>query len=408
MVQPGAALLTRRSVGGIEGLPTTRCSPREGSTAQLLRDFNTSGCTRSQTDSSVRTATSATKTVRRGEVLLDANLLADGSGLRRARPDPGQPGRPAAGLLGGHRRRRGLPAAASATWTAARTWPTRCRAATTAAPGAPTRTHFFYTVHDEAYRPHEVRRHALGTPPDEDVVGARRAGRAVRAQRCGPPAAAARADALAGQPRHQRGLGARRRRDRPRRRGRSAGAVRASSTTPSTRCCPTAGTRCCWSPTTTRPSSGWPAARCRRAGDQDHTAWTPVLRRGPGRAAGAGRRVRRARRAQPAHRGRAPAAGAAARRSSSSPGPGRAPGSRSGPRSTAGRSQLGPNAGLRGDRVVTVADQSYVQPPVWSDVDLATGAAHASGTASRHRATTPTGYVCERRTFPRRTAPRCR
>ncbi len=45
--------------------------------------------------------------------------------------------------------------------------------------------HFFYTVHDEAYRPYEVRRHTLGTPVTDDVPragGARRAVRAVRAR----------------------------------------------------------------------------------------------------------------------------------------------------------------------------------------------------------------------------------
>ena len=31
-------------------------------------------------------------------------------------------------------------------------------------------TWFFYTVHDEAYRPHEVWRHRLGSPVDEDVL----------------------------------------------------------------------------------------------------------------------------------------------------------------------------------------------------------------------------------------------
>ena len=30
--------------------------------------------------------------------------------------------------------------------------------------------HFFYTVHDEAYRPYQVRRHTLGTPVADDVL----------------------------------------------------------------------------------------------------------------------------------------------------------------------------------------------------------------------------------------------
>ena len=48
---------------------------------------------------------------------------------------------------------------------------------------------------------------------------------------------------------------------------------------------------------------------------------------------------------------------------------------------------------------VTVCDQSWVRPPVWSDVDLATGAR-----AERHRAEAPghdpTAYLTERHTFP--------
>ena len=47
------------------------------------------------------------------------------------------------------------------------TW---CRAATTAAPGAPRSDHFFYTVHDDAYRPFQVWRHGIGTPPTDDVL----------------------------------------------------------------------------------------------------------------------------------------------------------------------------------------------------------------------------------------------
>ena len=48
---------------------------------------------------------------------------------------------------------------------------------------------------------------------------------------------------------------------------------------------------------------------------------------------------------------------------------------------------------------VTIVDQSYVEPPVWSDVDLATGAS-----TERHRQAAPghdpTAYVCERRSIP--------
>ena len=56
---------------------------------------------------------------------------------------------------------------------------------------------------------------------------------------------------------------------------------------------------------------------------------------------------------------------------------------------------------------VTVVDQSYSQPPVWSDVDLATGGA-PSGTGRRRLGHDPDRYVGETRTFPVPTAPRCR
>ncbi|MGZ5403091.1 MAG: S9 family peptidase [Nocardioides sp.] len=35
---------------------------------------------------------------------------------------------------------------------------------------SPDSRHFFYTVHDEAYRPHQIRRHTLGTPVADDVL----------------------------------------------------------------------------------------------------------------------------------------------------------------------------------------------------------------------------------------------
>ena len=40
---------------------------------------------------------------------------------------------------------------------------------------------FFYTVHDDAYRPHQVWRHRIGTAPADDVLVRRGAGRALRA-----------------------------------------------------------------------------------------------------------------------------------------------------------------------------------------------------------------------------------
>ena len=49
---------------------------------------------------------------------------------------------------------------------------------------------FFYTVHDDAYRPYQVWRHRIGTDAGRRRAGARGAGREVRARPCGPPAAA--------------------------------------------------------------------------------------------------------------------------------------------------------------------------------------------------------------------------
>ena len=69
--------------------------------------------------------------------------------------------------------------------------------------------HFFYTVHDEAYRPHQVWRHRIGTARRRRRPGARGAGRALRADR---PRLAQRRGRAAAQrePRHRRGVGDRR------------------------------------------------------------------------------------------------------------------------------------------------------------------------------------------------------
>ncbi len=120
---------------------------------------------------------------------------------------------------------------------------------------------FFYTVHDEAYRPYQVWRHRIGTPVAEDVLVLEepdeRFDLNVRASRVRRRRAAAQRE-----PRHRRGVGDR----RPRTRvaaavGRRPPAGRAS-TAPST-CAEPARVTCCWSPTTTRSSSGWSGARSR-------------------------------------------------------------------------------------------------------------------------------------------------
>ena len=135
--------------------------------------------------------------------------------------------------------------------------------------------HFFYTVHDDAYRPFQVWRHALGTPVADDVLVLEEPDERfelnVRATRSGGPGRD-----LGGEPRHPGGVGGRRRVP-------DVAAALGRRPAPGHRvprraraCSPTARTRCCWSPTTTPPSSGSPAARCPATSDQDHTSWAPA------------------------------------------------------------------------------------------------------------------------------------
>ena len=70
--------------------------------------------------------------------------------------------------------------------------------------------HFFYTVHDEAYRPFQVWRHELGTPVDGGRAGPRGARRALRAPGARHPQRWS-GRALVAVARHQRGVGGRRR-----------------------------------------------------------------------------------------------------------------------------------------------------------------------------------------------------
>ena len=63
---------------------------------------------------------------------------------------------------------------------------TRCRAATTAERGAPTRPWFFYTVHDQAYRPHQVWRHRIGHRGHRGRAGARRSRTSGSSSTCVP------------------------------------------------------------------------------------------------------------------------------------------------------------------------------------------------------------------------------
>ena len=356
--------------------------------AQLLRDFDIP-CRPST--GSAGTGVSTTETA--SQLLLDANALADDSGylelgltlvspddrllaysvdrdrrrgLRAALPRPRHrrgPGRRGAAQLLRRRLERRLGALLLH----------RARRRLPAVPG----------VAAPARHPGRRRR-----------AGARGARRAVRARACAATRSGGLVRDLVGEPGHQRGLG--RRRPRPDV-GAALGrrpAARAWSTTPSTPCCPTARTRCCWSPTTTPRSSGWPGAPVPRDADQDHAAWAPVRPEDPSERlervdAFAGHVVLSFRVRRPA-----PAARAADRRRS----PPTA--SSSTRRSTAGTLDARPTTSEYDvDRRSPSCDQSYVHPPVWSDVDLRTGER-----TERHRKEAPghdpAAYVSERRSLP--------
>ena len=110
--------------------------------------------------------------------------------LPRPRPDPGQPRRGPARLQRRHRRRRGLRAALPRPAHRRRTCPTRVARSYYGGAWSADSPSFFYTVHDEAYRPHQVWRHRLGTDRRRRRARAGGAGRAVRAGPARSPAAA--------------------------------------------------------------------------------------------------------------------------------------------------------------------------------------------------------------------------
>ena len=141
-------------------------------------------------------------------------------------------------------------------------------------------------------------------------------------------------------------------------------------------------------------SSGWPAARCPATPTRTTRAWQPVRAEDPAERlervdAFADHVVLSFRVRRPA-----PAAGAAASTRWTRAGHRRRPAS-----STAARVDARPHNEDFTATAVTVVDESYVQPPVWSDVDLATGAR-----TERHRQDAPghdpERYVGETRTFP--------
>ena len=105
-------------------------------------------------------------------------------------------------------------------------------------------SHFFYTVLNAAYRPHEVWRHAARDARVRRRAGAQRARRAIRAERPGVALGRPGAD-LVREPGHHRGVGRSTRATRGTHPGRSAAGGSEWSTTPSTPCCRTARRCCC-------------------------------------------------------------------------------------------------------------------------------------------------------------------
>ena len=213
-------------------------------------------------------------------VLLDVDALRRRLGLRRARVSARQPRRAAAGLLGGPRGRRGLPAAVPRPRTGTDLPDVVAAHATTAGPGRRT----------PALLLHGARR---GLPPVPGVAapgrdagrrrrsGAQRARRALRAAAGGEPQRRRRPD-RSREPRHHARSGRVDASDRRRRRlGRSAAAGVASSTAPSTCACPTA--REALLLVTNDGAVEYRLARCPvpRGAHQDHAAWTPVLPEDP-------------------------------------------------------------------------------------------------------------------------------
>ena len=84
--------------------------------------------------------------------------------------DPGQPRRGPARLLGRTPPATRSSRCASATCAPARDLPDVVARSYYGGAWSADSPWFFYTVHDEAYRPHEVWRHRLGTPVEDDVL----------------------------------------------------------------------------------------------------------------------------------------------------------------------------------------------------------------------------------------------
>jgi oligopeptidase B len=249
---------------------------------------------------------------------------------------------------------------------------------------------FFYTVHDAAYRPHQVWRHVLGTPSDRDVLVLsepdERFELEVRATRSGGLVVIWSAS------RDTREVWVIDTRDPPAQ-PRSVGGRRAGVEYHAEHAVLPDGSDTLLV-VTNDDATEFRLARCPvpRETDQDHTTWQPVRPEDPLERleridAFATHVVLSVRRTDGPHRLRVLPLDALAE-----------PGLVVDPVFEGGTVEIAGNADAAAG-FVTVSDQSYVQPPVWSDVDLATGVR-----VERHRQEAPghdpASYVCERRTLP--------
>lgn len=249
--------------------------------------------------------------------------------------------------------------------------------------------HFFYTALDDAYRPHEVWRHAVGTPVAEDVLVLaepdERFELNVRGARSGA------AVLLWSESRDTTEAWVLRARD-PLAPPRSVGGRRKGVEYHAEHTVLPDGAEVLLLVT----NDGAPEfrlARCPvpRDADQDHHAWEPARAEDPGerleRVDAFGTQVVLSFRSEGRHQLRLLPLDAIAAR-----------GVLVTPTFEGGTVLVADNA-EPDSTTVTVCDQSYVHPPVWSDVDLSTGQR-----TERHRQAAPghdpDQYLTEMRTFP--------
>ncbi|HET9421504.1 MAG TPA: prolyl oligopeptidase family serine peptidase [Nocardioides sp.] len=249
--------------------------------------------------------------------------------------------------------------------------------------------HFFYTVHDGAYRPFQVWRHALGTPVADDVLVLEEPDERfelnVRATRTGALVV------IWAQSRDTREVWVVDTAS-PTSAPRSVGGRRSGIEYHAEHVVLPDGSDTLLL-VTNDDATEFRLARCPvpRESDQDHTSWTPA------RAERADERLERVDgfaghavltyRAETEHRLRVLPLDALD-----------ADGFVIEPAFDCGSVGIGPNAEYDA-ATVTVEDQSYVEPPVWSAVDLRTGERTEllRREAPGHDAAS---YVCERRSFP--------